>query len=138
MRRKNSARSLVLQPPAGFRPSRVDGVIILSDGASMCPNSEGLYHLDHAHVHLLPNFVAQGWHAPRPEVAMSEWGRAQTLNVIEILNLANSERVALKVEKGRLLMRGAPSARLWAHLRDARVALCDEITRQEGIAWVEV
>ena len=64
--------------------------------------------------------------------------RVQTFNVIEILNLANGECVDLKVEKGRLLMRGALSARPWAHLRDACVVLCDEIPRQEGIAWVKV
>jgi hypothetical protein len=57
---------------------------------------------------------------------------------MEILSLANSERIALKVENGRLLMRGAPSALLRAHLRDARVALCDEMARQDRIAWIEV
>jgi hypothetical protein len=115
--------------------------MMLSDGASMRPDSAGLYHLDHEHVHLLRSFVAQGWHAPRPEVGMPELeqaGRAQTLNVTEILYLAVRERIALKVETGRLLMRGEPSARLWAHIRDARVALCDELTCQDKIPWTEV
>jgi hypothetical protein len=113
----------------------------LSDGASMRPDSAGLYHLDHEHVHLLRRFVAQGWHAPRPEVGMPEWeqeGRAKTLNIIEILCMAVRERIALKVETGRLLMRGEPSARLWAHIRDARVALCDELACQDKIPWTEV
>ena len=113
----------------------------LSDGASMRPDSGGLYHLDRGHVHLLANFVAQGWHAPRPEVSMPELERerrAQTLNAKEILNLAAHERIALKLANGRLLMRGEPSARLWAHLRDARVALCDELRCQEKIPWTEV
>jgi len=113
----------------------------LSDGASMRPDSGGLYHLDREHVHLLANFVAQGWHAPRPEVGMPELereGRAQTLNAKEILNLAARERIALKLANGRLLMRGEPSAGLRAHLRDARVALCDELQCQEKIPWTEV
>ena len=113
----------------------------LSDGASMGPDSRGLYHLDHEHVHLLPSFVAQGWHAPRPQMGMPELGRearAQTLNIIEILNMAARERIDLKVENGRLLMRGEPSARLWAHLRDARVDLCDELACQDKIPWIEV
>jgi len=102
----------------------------LSDGALMRPDSGGLYYLDNAHVHLLPNFVSQGWYAPRPDVGMSELDqerRAETLNAVEILHLAARERIALKVENGRLLMRGQPSAQLWAHLREARVALCDEL-----------
>jgi hypothetical protein len=107
----------------------------------MRPDSGGLYHLDHEHVHLLRSFVQQGWHAPRPEVGMPELeqvGRVQTLNAIEILNLAARERIALKVENGRLLMRGKPSARLWAHLREARVELHKELTSQDMIPWSEV
>lgn len=77
MRKTNSKRSLILQPPAGFRTSRIDGVITLSDGTYMRPDSVGLYHLDYAHVHLLRSFVAQGWHAPRPEIEMSKSGAAQ-------------------------------------------------------------
>lgn len=141
MRRKNSERPLLLQPPAGFRTSRPDGVLTLSDGASMRPDAGGLYHLDHEHVHLLPSFVAQGWHAPRPRMGMPELkqeGPAQTLNAIKILNLAAREGIALKIENGRLLMRGDPSARLWAHLREARVELCNELGCQDKIPWTEV
>jgi hypothetical protein len=113
----------------------------LSDGSLMTPDSRGLYHLDSAHVHLLPGFVAQGWHAPRPKLQMSELertGRAQTLNTREILELANNERIALKVKDGRLLMRGEPSARLWAYLRGASAVLCDELVRQDGSVWIAV
>jgi hypothetical protein len=113
----------------------------LSDGALMRPDSGGLYYLDNAHVHLLPNFVAQGWHAPRPEVGMRELEqerRAETLDAVEILNLAARERVALKVDNGRLLMRGQPSAQLWAHLRKTRVAVCDELACRDKIQWTEV
>ena len=60
MRRTNSKKSLILQPPPGFRTSRTDGVITLSDGTYMRPDSAGLYHLDHAHVHLLPRFRGSG------------------------------------------------------------------------------
>jgi len=41
-------------------------------------------------------------------------GLAQTLTIRAILDLASSERIDLKVEDGRLLMRGEPSAGLWA------------------------
>jgi hypothetical protein len=141
MRRKNSERPLVLQPPAGFRTSRPDGVMKLSDGALMRPDSDGLYYLDNAHVHLLRSFVAQGWHAPRPDVGMRELEQerqAETLNAVEILHFAARERIALKVENGRLLMRGQPSVQLWAHLREARVALRDELARLDKIQWAEV
>jgi hypothetical protein len=77
MRRTNSKKSLILQPPAGFHTSRTDGVITFSDGTYMRPDSAGLYHLDQAHVHLLRSFVAQGWHAPRLEVEMSKLGAAR-------------------------------------------------------------
>jgi hypothetical protein len=113
----------------------------LSDGALMRPDSGGLYYLDNAHVHLLPNFVAQGWHAPRPELDMPELEQergVEILNPTEILHLAALERIALKVENGRLLMRGQPSAQLWAHLREARVALCDELACLDKIQWAEV
>src|SRR6266436_5954862 len=91
MRKANSKGSLVLQPPAGFRTYRSDGVVTLSDGVLMAPDSRGLYRLDEAHVHLLARFVAQGWHAPRPEMPMSELersGHKQILNADEILELA--------------------------------------------------
>ena len=32
-------------------------------------------------------------------------------------------------------MRGQPSAQLWAHLREARVALCDELACLDKIQW---
>jgi hypothetical protein len=67
MRRKSSAKTFVLQPPLGFQSSSHEGGLILSDGSLMKRDTRGLYHLDRAHRHLLPNFIAQGWHAPRPE-----------------------------------------------------------------------
>jgi hypothetical protein len=107
----------------------------------MAPDSRGLYRLDDAHVHLLARFVAQGWHAPRPELPMSELersGHKQILDADEILDLAHSERIALKVADGRLLMRGEPSARLRAHLRSACAALRDELAVRDQRAWIEV
>jgi hypothetical protein len=85
MRRKISKKPLVLQPPAGFRTGRSDGVVVLSDGALIAPDAGGLYRLDSAHTHLLASFVAQGWHAPRPELPISELepsgsARSSTLN----------------------------------------------------------
>jgi len=97
--------------------------------------------LDDAHVHLLARFVAQGWYAPRPEMPMSELersGHKQILNADEILELAYTERVTLKVEDGRLLIRGEPSARLRAHLRSASAALRDELAVRDQRAWIEV
>jgi hypothetical protein len=47
--------------------------------------------------------------------------RAPTLNTKEILDLARRERVVLKVEDSRLLLRGEPSTLLRAHLRSALV-----------------
>ena len=35
-------------------------------------NAQGLYLFDNAHRHLLPNFIAEGWHAPRPELPVNE------------------------------------------------------------------
>jgi hypothetical protein len=110
MRRKISKKPLVLQPPAGFRTARPDGAVVLSDGALMAPSAVGLYRLDGAHTHLLPRFVAQGWHAPRPELPISKLesaGRAPLLNIKEILDLANSEGIGLKVEYDRLLLSSA-------------------------------
>jgi hypothetical protein len=72
MKRKKSARTFMLQPPAGFQSSCQQRGIILSDGSLMQRNAQGLYLLDNAHRHLLPNFIAQGWHAPRPELPVSE------------------------------------------------------------------
>ena len=141
MRAKNSGRPLVLQPPAGFHTALSEGAITLSDGSLLRPDSRGLYHLDNAHRHLLPSFVAQGWHAPRLELRTSELeadGNAQPLSTIAILDLAHSERVALKVQDGRLLLRGKPTPRLWAHLRRASVALSDELVRRDGSAWIKV
>lgn len=69
---------------------------------------------------------------------LKQEGPAQTLNAIKILNLAAREGIALKIENGRLLMRGDPSARLWAHLREARVELCNELGCQDKIPWTEV
>jgi hypothetical protein len=65
-------------------------------------------------------------------------GRKQILNTDEILDLAHNERIALKVEDGRLLMRGEPSARLRAHLRSASAALRDELAVRDRSAWIEV
>jgi hypothetical protein len=67
MRRKNSVKTFVLQPPQGFQSSSREGGLILSDGSLMKRDTRGRYHLDSTHRHLLPNFIAQGWHAPRPE-----------------------------------------------------------------------
>jgi hypothetical protein len=142
MRTKNSGRSIVLQPPVGFHTTLSEGAITLSDGALLRPDSRGLYHLDSAHRHLLPSFVAQGWHAPRPELRISELevdGNAQPpLSTVAILDLAHSERVALRVQDGRLLMRGQPSPRLRLHLRRASVALSDELMRRDRSAWIEI
>ena len=73
----------------------------------MPPDASGLYRLDSAHAHLLSSFVVrQGWHAPRPELPMSELEhtrRAPPLNPKEILDLARRERIVLKTEDGRLL-----------------------------------
>jgi len=131
----------VLQPPAGFRTSRADGVVVLSDGALMTPDASGLYRLDSAHLHLLPSFVGQGWHAPRPELPISELEHtrgAPPLNTKEILDLATRERIVLKTEDGRLLMRGEPSALLRAHLRSASAALSKELARRHQSLWTEV
>jgi hypothetical protein len=65
-------------------------------------------------------------------------GDEQILNTNEILDLAHSERIALKVADGRLLMRGEPSARLRAHLRSASAALRDELAVRERSVWIEV
>jgi hypothetical protein len=141
MRRAIFKGPLVVQPPAGFRTSRSDGVVTLSDGALMAPDSRGPYRLDDAHGHLLARFVAQGWHAPRPEMPMSELersGHKQILNTDEILDLAHRERIALKVEDGRLLMRGEPSAQLRAHLRRASAALREELAIRDRSVWIEV
>jgi hypothetical protein len=141
MRRKISKRPLVLQPPAGFRTPRPDDVVVLSDGALMTPDASGLYRLDSAHAHLLSSFVGQGWHAPRPELPMSELEhtrRAPPLNAKEILDLARHERIVLKTEDGRLLMRGEPSALLRAHLRGASAALRKELARRDRSVWTEV
>jgi len=141
MRRKISKRPLVLQPPAGFRACRSDGVVALSDSAFMIPDAGGLYRLDSAHLHLLPSFVAQGWHAPRPELPMSESEHtlgARPLGTKEILDLARRERVVLKAEDGRLLMHGEPLAQLRAHLRSASAALLKELARRDRSGWTEV
>jgi|SRR5271168_5002484 len=82
MRRKNSKKPLVLQPPAGFRTAHAEGVLTLSDGSLLKPDSRGLYYLDSAHLRLLPSFIAQGWHAPSPELptpAAEHAGNAQPL-----------------------------------------------------------
>lgn len=81
----------------------------------MRPDSLGLYHLDAAHLHLLPSFVAQGWHAPRLSLRISELEvdpHVRLLNSIAILDLAHNEHVALKIEDGQLQARGMPSPRL--------------------------
>jgi hypothetical protein len=130
-----------LQPPTGFHTALPEGAITLSDGSLLRPDSRGLYYLDSAHRHLLASFVAQGWHAPRPGLRISELnvdGNGQPLNIVAILDLANSEHIALKVQDGRLLMRGKPSPRLWVNLRRARVALSDELVRRDGSAWIEI
>jgi len=130
-----------LQPPVGFHTALAEGAITLSDGSLLRPDSRGLYHLDSAHRHLLPSFVAQGWHAPRPELRISELeleGRAEPLSTVAILDLADSEHIALKVQDGRLLMRGKPSPRLWLHLRRAILALSDELVLRDGNAWIKV
>lgn len=77
MKRKNSARTVLLQPPVGCQSSRQHRGIILSDGSLMRPDAQGLYCLDDAHRHLLPNFIAQGWHAPRPEPPVTEGAEAR-------------------------------------------------------------
>jgi hypothetical protein len=142
MLRKISKRPLVLQPPAGFRTSRSDGAVVLSDGALMTSDASGLYRLDSAHAHLLSSFVGQGWHAPRPELPpMSElehMRRAPPPNTKEILDLARRERIVLKTADGRLLMRGEPSALLRAHLRSASAALRKELARRDRNVWTEV
>ena len=107
----------------------------------MAPDARGLYRLDDAHAHLLARFVAQGWHAPRPELPISKFdlsGHKQILSANEILDLAHSEGIALKVEDGRLLMRGEPSARLRAHLRSASAALRNELAVRDRSVWTEV
>jgi hypothetical protein len=117
----------------------------LPDGTLLKPDSQRLYHLDEAHAHLLPRFVAQGWHAPRPEMAAPK--HADELerevpghmpNTGVILDLAADERVELKVEDGRLHRHGEPSARLRAHLDAARIAVRDELVRRARKHWVEV
>jgi hypothetical protein len=141
MRRKISKRPLLLQPPAGFHTPRSDGVVVLSDGELMNPDASGLYRLDSAHAHLLPTLVGQGWHAPCPELPMSElehFRPAPPLNTKEILDLARRERIALKTEDRRLLMRGEPSALLRAHLRSASRALSKELARRDRSVWTEV
>jgi hypothetical protein len=80
MRRKNSAKSFVLQPPLGFRSSCLKPGIILSDGSLMKRDAQGLYLLDNAHRHLLANFIAQGWHAPRPELPVTEVAEATPIS----------------------------------------------------------
>lgn len=141
MRPKISKKPLVLQPPAGFCTSRSDGVVVSSDGALMTPDPGGLYRLNSARVHLLPSFVGQGWRAPRPGLPMSELKharRAPTLSTKEILDMAGSERIVLKVADGRLLMRGEPSALQRAHLHSASVALRNELARRDRSVWAEV
>ena len=59
MRRKHSAQTFSLQPPAGFQSSSQKTGIILSDGSLMKRDGRGLYLLDNAHRHLLPNFIAR-------------------------------------------------------------------------------
>jgi hypothetical protein len=141
MRTKNFGKPLVLQPPVGFHTALSEGAITLSDGSLLRPDARGLYYLDSAHRHLLASFVAQGWHAPRPELRTSELeinGNAQPLSTVAILDLAHSEHVALKVQDGRLLMLGQPSPRLRLHLRRASLAVSDELVRRDGSAWIEI
>jgi hypothetical protein len=73
---------------------------------------------------------------PMSELELS--GHKQILNADEILELADTQSVALKVEDGRLLIRGEPSARLRAHLRSASAALRDELAVRDQRAWIEV
>jgi hypothetical protein len=141
MRTKNSGRPLTLQPPVGFHTALSEGAITLSDGSLLRPDSRGLYHLDGAHRHLLPSFVAQGWHAPTPELPISEFEadwNAQPLSTEAILDLAHSEHVSLKVQDGRLLLRGKPTPGLRAHLRNTSLALRDELMRRDRSGWIEV
>jgi hypothetical protein len=145
MKGRNPKTSITLQAPAGFRTSHADGVMMLSDGTPLKPDSRGFYCLDQAHTHLLRRFVAQGWHAPRPELPTLNYARevgsaahGDMLNTTAILTLAGTEQVELKVNDGRILMRGEPSARLRAHLRGARTALRDEIERRTQKPWVEI
>jgi hypothetical protein len=107
----------------------------------MTRDASGLYRLDSAHAHLLSSFVRQGWHAPRPELPMSELEqtrRAPPLNTEEILDLARRERIVLKTVDGRLMVRGEPSALLRAHLRSASAALSRELARRDRSVWTEV
>jgi hypothetical protein len=43
-------------------------------------DAQGLYLLDNAHKHLLANFIAQGWHAPRPELPLTEVAEATPIS----------------------------------------------------------
>ena len=144
MTRRISNTSLILQTPIGFHTSS-GGAVTLPDGTLLKPDSQRLYHLDEAHAHLLPRFVAQGWHAPRPEMAAPKHaGELESEvpghmpNAGVILDLAAGERVELKVEDGRLLRHGEPSARLRAHLHTARIAVRDELVRRARKHWVEI
>ena len=145
MKGRNFKTSITLQAPADFRTSHADGVMMLSDGTPLKPVSRGFYCLDHAHTHLLRRLVAQGWHAPRPELSTPNYARevgsaahGDMLNTAAILTLAGAEQVELKFNDGRILMRGEPSARLRAHLRGARTALRDELERRTQKPWVEI
>ena len=144
MTRRISNTSLILQTPIGFHTSS-GGAVTLPDGTLLKPDSQGLYHLDEAHAHLLAGFVAQGWHAPRPEMGApkhaDELEREVPVhmpNTGVILDFAAGEHVELKVEDGRLHRHGEPSARLRAHLHAARIAVRDELVRRAGKHWVEV
>ena len=145
MKGRNSKTSITLQAPAGFHTSRADGVMMLSDGTPLKPDSRGFYYLDHAHTHLLRSLVAQGWHAPRPELPTPNYApevgsaaHGDMLNIAAILKLAGAEQVELKVNDGRMLMRGEPSARLLSHLRGARIPLRGELERRTQKPWVEI
>jgi hypothetical protein len=51
--RTNSKAYIALLPPAGFHTSRLSGIITLSDGTPLKPDSRGVYRLDYAQAHLL-------------------------------------------------------------------------------------
>jgi hypothetical protein len=145
MKDGNSKTYITLQPPAGFHASHPYGVITLSDGTPLKPDSRGFYYLDRAHAHLLRMLVAQGWHAPRAEIPTPEYARevgsaahGDMLDTAAILKLASGEQVDLTVKDGRMLMRGEPSARLRAHLRGASISLRDELERRRRRPWIEV
>ena len=93
----------------------------------MRPDPLGLYHLDAAHLHLLPSFVAQGWHAPRLWLRISELEvdpHVRLLNSIAILDLAHNEHVALKIEDGQLQARHAVASLVCGLICGAPVLYC--------------